>query len=45
MSQTSSAPNGAWKCSFPAFLGNYDRPTDQRHVVTDQPKIDGHEGS
>ena len=21
--------NRAWKCNFPAFLGNFDRPTDQ----------------
>ena len=25
-----SAPIGAWKCNFSAFLGNYDGPTNQQ---------------
>ena len=28
--RTTSAPIRAWKRNFPAFLGNYDRPTDRR---------------
>ena len=24
-----SAPIGAWKCNFPAFLGNNERPTKE----------------
>ena len=35
----------AWKYNFPAFLGNYNIPTDrQKDLPTNQP-TDGHNGS
>ena len=39
-----SVPIGAWTCSFPAILGNYDRPIDATDTSTNQP-ADGQEGS
>ena len=31
------APIGAWKCNFPAFFGNNDRPMIDRDGTTCQP--------